>query len=94
MRGGAAGGRGGMRGMTRGGLRGRGRGGLMRGSLSLRGAVTLLEPQSFVFVNIICVEHSTSLFTLNVFDMLLHREANFYRWPNARPWRCRPYGNA
>eukprot|EP00064_Thunnus_orientalis_P013686 superscaffoldBa00002268_g13726 len=37
MRGGAAGGRGGMRGMTRGGLRGRGRGGLMRGALSLRG---------------------------------------------------------
>ncbi|KAM9839004.1 chromatin target of PRMT1a [Aulostomus maculatus] len=37
IRGGAAGSRGGMRGMTRGGLRGRGRGGLMRGALSLRG---------------------------------------------------------
>uniref|UniRef100_A0A3Q3X179 Chromatin target of PRMT1 protein C-terminal domain-containing protein n=1 Tax=Mola mola TaxID=94237 RepID=A0A3Q3X179_MOLML len=38
MRGGAAGSRGGMRGMTRGGLRGRARGGIMRGGLSLRGA--------------------------------------------------------
>uniref|UniRef100_A0A3Q0S9R9 Chromatin target of PRMT1a n=1 Tax=Amphilophus citrinellus TaxID=61819 RepID=A0A3Q0S9R9_AMPCI len=37
MRGGPAGGRGGMRGMNRGGLRGRGRGGIMRGALSLRG---------------------------------------------------------
>ncbi|XP_069031975.1 chromatin target of PRMT1a [Embiotoca jacksoni] len=37
MRGGAPGGRGGMRGMTRGGLRGRARGGVMRGALSLRG---------------------------------------------------------
>lgn len=37
MRGGPAGGRGGMRGMTRGGLRGRARGGTMRGALSLRG---------------------------------------------------------
>nr|XP_020480472.1 chromatin target of PRMT1 protein isoform X2 [Monopterus albus] len=37
MRGGATGGRGGMRGMSRGGLRGRARGGVMRGALSLRG---------------------------------------------------------
>ncbi|KAI9541872.1 hypothetical protein NQZ68_026334 [Dissostichus eleginoides] len=37
MRGGAPGGRGGMRGMNRGGLRGRARGGIMRGALSLRG---------------------------------------------------------
>ncbi|KAF7653012.1 hypothetical protein LDENG_00088700, partial [Lucifuga dentata] len=37
MRGGAAGARGGMRGITRGGLRGRARGGVMRGALSLRG---------------------------------------------------------
>ncbi|XP_068431675.1 chromatin target of PRMT1a isoform X2 [Clinocottus analis] len=37
MRGGAAIGRGGMRGITRGGLRGRARGGVMRGALSLRG---------------------------------------------------------
>ncbi|XP_035537380.1 chromatin target of PRMT1a [Morone saxatilis] len=37
MRGGAVGGRGGMRGMTRGGLRGRARGGTMRGALSMRG---------------------------------------------------------
>ncbi|XP_028254861.1 chromatin target of PRMT1a [Parambassis ranga] len=37
IRGGAAGSRGGMRGMTRGGLRGRARGGVMRGALSLRG---------------------------------------------------------
>lgn len=37
MRGGAPGGRGGMRGMNRGGLRGRARGGAMRGALSLRG---------------------------------------------------------
>ncbi|XP_063754895.1 LOW QUALITY PROTEIN: chromatin target of PRMT1 protein-like [Eleginops maclovinus] len=37
MRGGAPGGRGGMRGMNRGGLRGRARGGVMRGALSLRG---------------------------------------------------------
>lgn len=37
MRGGVAGGRGGIRGMTRGGFRGRARGGLMRGALSMRG---------------------------------------------------------
>ncbi|KAM9306657.1 chromatin target of PRMT1a isoform 2-T2 [Pholidichthys leucotaenia] len=37
MRGGAAGGRGGMHGMMRGGLRGRGRGGVMRGAFSMRG---------------------------------------------------------
>ncbi|KAM6903634.1 chromatin target of PRMT1a [Lycodopsis pacificus] len=37
MRGGAAVGRGGMRGMIRGGLRGRARGGVMRGAMSLRG---------------------------------------------------------
>lgn len=41
MRGGAAGGRGGMRGMTRGGMRGRGRGGVLRGALSLRGVFLL-----------------------------------------------------
>ncbi|XP_056154300.1 chromatin target of PRMT1a isoform X1 [Lampris incognitus] len=37
MRGGATGGRGGMRGMARGGLRGRVRGGAIRGALSVRG---------------------------------------------------------
>uniref|UniRef100_A0A8C5DBT1 Chromatin target of PRMT1 protein C-terminal domain-containing protein n=1 Tax=Gouania willdenowi TaxID=441366 RepID=A0A8C5DBT1_GOUWI len=41
MRGGGAGGRGMMRGMIRGGVRGRARGGVMRGALSLRGAMAM-----------------------------------------------------